>query len=460
MIKNKQGDAKLKAPASRKSRTLVYRPTQRNKILREQIALWRETPTFISKPSRGNVRQPELISFRNLVPEITDTTYLTHALYYYPAKFIPQVVRYCLTEYSRENSWVVDPFAGSATVGLEAMLCRRNAILLDLNPLLNHIVPLKMTIKQAELNKFDLAHSLDALRLSTIRFYPDWSNLAYWYPPEILDVLCRYWGWQKQMPPSTYALIIEAALVKVSKQFSYAEHKAPKLFKSKTKLAEMETKLGEDWKAQLDETLYSTAFDICARVQQIAPLIATSQNQVVAYGGVDSSNFDFAVEDELDCVITSPPYLQAQEYIRTAKLDLYWLGHSEEEIKRLGKLEIPYRKANQIIETPTINSVKARLERVDLSNLLDSYFCFTLRALENAMKKLRKGGRACIFVGNPKVDGIEVETWRIVSEYFLDRGFAFEHVFEDRIKNRQLFGGRKNKNPDGMKSEFLLVLTK
>ncbi|HLE63391.1 MAG TPA: hypothetical protein VI750_09635, partial [Pyrinomonadaceae bacterium] len=59
---------------------------------------------------------PELVSFRSLVPEITETTYLTHALYYYPAKFIPQVVRYCLNEYSAEGSWVIDPFAGSATV--------------------------------------------------------------------------------------------------------------------------------------------------------------------------------------------------------------------------------------------------------------------------------------------------------------------------------------------------------
>jgi hypothetical protein len=61
-------------------------------------------------------------------------------------------------------------------------------------------------------------------------------------------------------------------------------------------------------------------------------------------------------------------------------------------------------------------------------------------------------------VGNPKIDGIEIETWRIILEYFSERRFALVHVFEDRIKNRQLFGRRKNKNPEGMKSEFLLVL--
>jgi hypothetical protein len=73
---------------------------------------------------------------------------------------------------------------------------------------------------------------------------------------------------------------------------------------------------------------------------------------------------------------------------------------------------------------------------------------------------LKKGGKSCVFVNNPKVDGIEVETWRILREYFTDNGFTFDTVFEDTIKIRQLFKSRKNKNPDGMKSEYLIVLEK
>ena len=86
----------------------------------------------------------ELVSFRELVPEINDTGYLTHAIFAYPAKFIPQIVRYAITTYTKEGDWIVDPFAGSGTVGVEAYLCKRNAFLLDLNLLLNHIMPLKI----------------------------------------------------------------------------------------------------------------------------------------------------------------------------------------------------------------------------------------------------------------------------------------------------------------------------
>jgi len=60
--------------------------------------------------------QPRLVSFRAVVPEITDTNYLTHGLFYHPAKFIPHVPRFCLKEYTAPGDWVVDPFAGSATV--------------------------------------------------------------------------------------------------------------------------------------------------------------------------------------------------------------------------------------------------------------------------------------------------------------------------------------------------------
>ena len=53
-----------------------------------------------------NQGTPRLVSFRDLVPEITSTSYLTHGIYYYPAKFIPQVVRFCLDSYTNKDDWL------------------------------------------------------------------------------------------------------------------------------------------------------------------------------------------------------------------------------------------------------------------------------------------------------------------------------------------------------------------
>lgn len=433
----------------------------------QQLSLFPETATEVPGTPQGTPRQ---VSFRALAPEITDTNYLTHGLFYYPAKFIPHVPRFCLREYTARGDWVIDPFAGSATVGLEAALMGRNALLLDLNPLLNHIVPLKILFRHENVDRSVLFRLLDEMRRSAddsqgeaLEFYPPLSNIAYWYDPDVLRLLSRYWGWLKHHRDEIYGPIIEAALLKASKHFSYAEHRTPKLFKSKAKRAEMEELLRGDWRARLDNLIYETAFDVLNRVKALAHHLRFESGEVIYRGGVDSSDpasFQDIPPYRFTAVITSPPYLQAQEYIRTFKLDLSWLGYSEDEIRRLSRLEIPYRKAEAVVSTPTLDKVRSALRRDDLRTLLDSYFYYTLRGLENAARLLIPGGVLCVFVGNPNVDEFQVETWRVLSEYFGERGFEFVQVYEDRIKNRQLFKGRKNKNPEGIQSEFLLVLRK
>ena len=400
----------------------------------------------------------KLISFRELVPEIKDTGYLTHAIFYYPAKFIPHVVRYALEAFTEENDWVVDPFAGSGTVGVEAYLCKRNAFLLDLNPLLNYMIPLKVPTERGQLREDSLSQMLDGLAKSKYHFTPAWSNVAYWYPPEMLEVLSRYWGFIKNSERSTYTAIIESALLKASKHFSYAEHRTPKLFRSKSKGKYVEELLQTDWEEKLKRMIRSHSLETLRSMDDFTTVTNHHNNCVEFKGGVDSSYYPF--QREFDTLITSPPYLQAQEYMRTVKMELFWLGYNDEDIRKLSRLEIPYRKADRIIQTPTLEKIRSELTRADLTKLLDSYFCHTINALENAMNQLKANGTACIFIGNPLIDGIKVEIWRILMEYFTENGYLFENLYEDRIKNRQLFGTRKNKNPDGMKSEFLLILRK
>ena len=430
----------------------------KNKDITEQLSLFSIDGVADASEDDETDKRIELVSFRELVPEIKDTGYLTHAIFYYPAKFIPHVVRYALKSFTKEGDWVVDPFAGSGTVGVEAYVCKRNAFLLDLNPLLNYMMPLKVHTEKERLCEDSLSQMLDALEKSRDLFTPAWSNIAYWYPPEMLEVLSRYWGFIKNSERNTYTAIIESALLKVSKHFSYAEHRTPKLFRSKSKLKYIEELLQTDWREKLKEMIRGHSLETLRSLNDFAILTNHHNSRVEFKGGVDSSYYSF--QREFDALITSPPYLQAQEYMRTVKMELFWLGYNDEEIRGLSRLEIPYRKADRIIQTVTLEKIRAELTRDDLIKLLDSYFCHTVNALENAMNRLKTDATACIFIGNPLIDGIKVEIWRILMEHFTNNGYILENLYEDRIKNRQLFGTRKNKNPDGMKSEFLLILRK
>ena len=403
---------------------------------------------------------PELVSFRDLVPDIINTGYLTHSTHYYPAKFIPQVVKYCIQKYSNEKDLIIDPFAGSGTVGLEAYISNRDSFLLDINPILNHIIPIKIYTGKQMLDKKILYAMLEDIEKSNSYFRPSWSNINYWYPDDFLEVLCRYWGYQKQLENGIYSHIIETSLIKVSKHFSYAEHKIPKLFKSKRKRKYIEEILQNNWRKKIIKMIYGISLETLDNINQFIKLTKNLNPHVEYYGGVDSSSYEFEPTLKFNGLITSPPYLQAQEYIRTSKLDLYWLGYNEKQIKNISRLEIPYRKPSRIISTKTLDDIKNDLKRKDLKRTSDSYFSHTIDTLERSMNKMKDGSNACIFIGNPTVDGIPVEIWRILKEYFVEKGYYFEGVYEDEIKTRQLFGSRNNKNPKGMKSEYMLILKK
>lgn len=408
----------------------------------------------------NNDLKPIEVSFRDIIPEITNTSYLTHSIYYYPAKFIPQVVRFCINEFTKKGDTIIDPFAGSGTVGLESFITERNAILLDLNYLLEIIVPIKIYKGNNEISKITLNKIIEVIKKETTQYLPDYSNIRYWYPDEIFEIISRYWDGTHKLDNNIYKWIIQASLVRLSKLFSWAEHRTPKLFKSKFKKKYMEELLNTNWKKDLDKKLFSLSYKYFDAVKQMQRRTKGHNNNIVYYAGIDSAKFRLENTKEIDALITSPPYLQAQEYIRTSKLDLYWLGYTEKQIKEISKLEIPYRKVERIINTETLENIRERVSNKKLLNMLNSYFDHTISSLENNMNLLKVGGKACIFVGNPKIDGIEIETWRIFTEYFTNRGFEFKIVFDDEIKTRQLFGKRKNKNPNGMKSEYLLILSK
>jgi DNA modification methylase len=402
------------------------------------------------------------VSFREIVQEIADTTYLTHGLFYYPAKFIPHVPYYCVRRYCPEGGWVLDPFAGSGTVGLEAVLARRNAILIDVNPLLDIYVDTKINYRHTDIDDASVCNALQQMFTWEKPYEPDWKNLDYWYPSEVLELLKRYWGWiHSHDADDPYVCVIRPALMKANRRFSWADHKAPKLFRSKRKMNAMQELLKRgNWYEHIKNLITKTALENASRLRTLALSLADNTCRAIALAGADSTAVDLRDYPKTDAIITSPPYLQAQEYLRTFKLDLFWMGASETKVRELMRLEIPYRKATEPFATPTYTRVHKQLRRADLRAMLHSYFFYTTRALENAATTLRRGGFLCVFVGNPTADGIEVEAWRVIAEHFEQNGFVLHEVFRDDIKSRQLFRRRKNKNPHGIKSEYLLVMKK
>ena len=390
------------------------------------------------------------ISFRRLVKSVPSTTYASHGMYYYPAKFIPQVVRWAIEKYTSPGDSVIDPFAGSGTVCVEALIAERNATCVDLSPMLKFLVEGK-TYRSPSLE--DMLDKSKKIIENETEYTPKWSKITYWYPPEIYKILSRMWGgYQKNQH-----ILILLSLLKTSKKFSYGDSQVPKLFKSKRKETEINNLLDTNYSHIIHDYFLKSVRQAYDYSENFSRLYKGGKVNVLA----DTDMIDYDLKGEYDLLITSPPYGQAHEYIRSVKLELGWLGYDDQKIRELGKHEIPYNTNVPDIEIRS-KILESHLQMINgnIRKYAITYFKSVLYVLDKCMRALKPSGTAAIFVGNATFSGIEFPFYDIFREHFESNGFLFELLLEDEIVGRRLFRGRKNLSPNGMGSEYLLVMKK
>jgi len=388
------------------------------------------------------------VSFRRLVKSIPSTTYASHGMYYYPAKFIPQVVRWAIEKYTKPGDSVIDPFAGSGTVCVEALLTGRDATCIDLSPMLKYLVEGK-TYMHPSLQ--DILEKANSIITSDTEYIPKWSKINYWYHPEIFGILSKMWGgYQNNQHP-----LILLALLKVSRKFSYGDNQVPKLFKSKRKVKEIDHLLEKDYSHIIYDYFLKCVKEAYGHSENFSRLYRGGKLKILS----DTDMLENNLEGKYSLLITSPPYGQAQEYIRSVKLELGWLGYDDQKIKDLGLREIPYNRSVPNIEIHS-KILESYLQRIDgqIRNHAIIYFKSVLYIIDKCMRALKPGGTAAIFVGNATFSGVEFPFYDIFREHFEGNGFQFELLLEDEIAGRRLFKGRKNLSPNGMGSEYLLVM--
>ncbi|WP_297506075.1 hypothetical protein [Thermococcus sp.] len=382
----------------------------------------------------------ERVSFRKLMGHvIPSTTYTTHGLYMYPAKFIPHVVRFALEKYLRgkREPWVFDPFAGSGTVAIEATLAGVNYLIWDLNPITELLVRASTWRDEVSLRELEVDFDYQG------EFLPKWRNLNYWHPPEFLEILSRVWAYYHEVVPDEIKPLLAIPLLKVTRYFSYSDEKIAKLYKSKYARKKVAELLKTDYRKGMEEMYLKEAGRV---VEKVRDYISRKPKEVkgIVHAGVDS--IEMELERDVNLLLTSPPYLQAQEYIRSFKLELFWLGYTEEEIRRLSKLEIPYRK---IPEDEVLSELyweyRERVKALNHSKLLQIYDCYfrsLARFLNNVHENVTE--RMAIFVGPVKVRGIRVPIDEILKEHLESLGWVHEKTYIDEIVARRLFRSKTN----------------
>jgi hypothetical protein len=424
----------------------------------KQIKLWDEEESIDVKEDNAltnNLSNKVPILFRNTIPEIPSTTYGTFAIYKYPAKFIPQVIAYVLKRYAKPGMKIFDPFAGYGTVGIVSRVYGYDYELWDLNPIIS-IIHDTAVMKNPKANLQEL---MKEIKNSKEEFIPKWSNLNYWFPDEFIPILSRSWGFAHSLTDETkYILLIP--LINVTRYFSYADEKVHKLYKSNYSRKKINELLKKDWKSQFYDMLQKEIYKLLKKVWEYNCLNPKQVNYKIK-AGIDT--LSAKLEEDVNILITSPPYLQAQEYIRSTKLELFWLGYEESYIKGLSKKEIPYRTVPEIkIHSEKYYEFREKIKEKHLKTLYDRYFHSILGIFSNLGKRVTD--YMCIFVGPAKIRTMPIPIDDIIIEHLKEFGWEHEVTFVDKIVSRVMFETDINpasgEKDNRIKTEHLVVLKK
>ena len=172
---------------------------------------------------------------------------------------------------------------------------------------------------------------------------------------------------------------------------------------------------------------------------------------------------------EVDFIITSPPYINAQDYFRSYKLELWWLGlATPEETRCLKRQAIGTESLSGInhnsmprSEIQLLNTICNRISEINRakSSIVRKYFENMSLVFEESYKVLKRGEHFCLITGNNTICGVQVPTYKILIDMAEAIGFKIAEIGTDKIKDRTLPPNR-NHNGGIIKEEWITVFQK
>lgn len=152
---------------------------------------------------------------------------------------------------------------------------------------------------------------------------------------------------------------------------------------------------------------------------------AVGPTSVVRRG--DARNLDLDA-GSIDLVLSSPPYLNAIDYIRCSKFSLVWMGYTVDELREIRSSSVGAESYyDEALSADWVQSLIRQLGlRNRLSNrdeaILSRYVWDMGQVLAEVSRVLRNDGRAVYVVGNSKVRGTFVRNSKIVEAVAEEHG--------------------------------------
>lgn len=145
-----------------------------------------------------------------------------------------------------------------------------------------------------------------------------------------------------------------------------------------------------------------------------------------------------------DLVITSPPYLNAIDYMRCSKFALIWMGRKILELRETrsscvgAEVGISDRESmgrlNKLARIPARRNLPDRWRRI-----LDRYIIDMTNVVMEIARVLKPGGRAVFVLGDSRVRGVAVSNSQIVKTIAQEVGLVLDDCERRNLVKRRRY---------------------
>ncbi len=396
-----------------------------------------------------------------------DQTILTHGLHKYPAKFFPELPRWLIKRYSNEGERVLDPFSGSGTTNVEALLNRRHSVGIDVDPFSRYLARVKTTpLNRDELELLEL--SRDKLLQSVLDFQPslvgdaDIPKFPYrdqWFKKEITLELAYIRKKVEELDADTGVKdFFKICFSSILRSVSNADDNCTRTVVRK--------KLNKEICPSDALTNFSEAVLInVPKMLEFSQRCQNAKDIFVEFPDNQDARSIKYPEDYFDLAVTSPPYANAVDYPRTHQLEIYWLGFETGSLTPLKKKHVgtesvsaaDYRSLHKTA-VKEADDVIAKIYKKDPRRAYIAYkYLEDMRKnLREVHKVLKRGGYYILVVGNNRIRNELFENWKYILTMAREIGFKVETYFASEIIKHFIKVPREER----INTDWILVLKK
>lgn len=421
------------------------------------------------------------VDFRKLVNAPSKSERATHLLHPYPAKLLSHIPFYFLANevLSQPGSVVLDPFVGSGTVPLEALLSGRSAVSADSNPFARLLTRVKTSpICEARLrasaNRL-LSRIPDSDTVANI----DVVNLEHWFYPHVVRKLSQIENaiasTRDEVVRDFFRVCFSVCVRKVSladPRLSVPVRIKEGQYPEGHRLNEQTNKLLRQLRTVNVHSVFASVLEQnIKRLQRIEVLGCNISSEILSSDArtLMQSTSQRLNAETVDLVLTSPPYPGAQKYVRASSLSLGWLRLCEsselQQLKRqaIGREEFRQDELASYHQT-SLDSANAKLKKISAKDpvraaIAGAYIQEMQEVFLEVDRVLRPGGHVVIVIANSTIAGEVFHTAKYIRQLAEMTGFRTRLRLIDEIRSRGLMT-KRNKTASVITREFVLVFEK